>query len=104
MSDAVRKVSAAGRRILGRFGLVATRRGARAGQARTRRARGRLFRKCVLLIFGLFILVLLINSALDFWFAYEQNKAALLSSQQEKAPSAPRRIEQFVDEIERQLG
>ncbi len=66
--------------------------------------RGRLFRKYVLLIVGLVSVVLLINSALDFWFAYDENKAALFRIQQEKAGSAARRIEQFVDEIERQLG
>ena len=66
--------------------------------------RGRLFRKYVLLIVGLVSLVLLLNSALDFWFSYEENKAALFRIQQEKAESAARRIEQFVDEIERQLG
>src|SRR5262249_29000040 len=42
--------------------------------------------------------------ALDFWFTYDENKAALFSIQQEKAASAARRIEGFVDEIERQLG
>ncbi len=68
------------------------------------RPRGRLFRKYVLLIVGLVSLVLLLNSALDFWFGYEENKAALFRIQQEKAASAARRIEQFVDEIERQLG
>ena len=58
----------------------------------------------MLLIVGLVSLVLLLNSALDFWFSYEENKAALFRIQQEKAGSAARRIEQFVDEIERQLG
>ena len=66
--------------------------------------RGRLFRKYVLLIVGLVSLMLLLNSALDFWFAYDENKAALYRIQQEKAASAARRIEQFVDEIERELG
>src|ERR1700751_2471621 len=66
--------------------------------------RGRLFRKYVLLIVGLVSLVLLLNSALDFWFSYEENKAALFGIQQEKAGSAARGIEQFIDEIERQLG
>ena len=49
------------------------------------RPRGRLFRKYVLLIVGLVSLVLLLNSALDFWFGYEENKAALFRIQQEKA-------------------
>ena len=70
----------------------------------TAQPRGRLFRKYVLLIVGLVSLVLLLNSALDFWFSYDENKAALFRIQQEKAGAAAHRIEQFVDEIERQLG
>ena len=58
----------------------------------------------MLLFIGLVSFVLLLNSALDFWFTYDETKAALFLIQQEKAGSAARRIEQFVDEIERQLG
>ena len=103
MSDALRTVSSFGRVVLGRLGLFDARRRAAAVQA-TAQPRGRLFRKYVLLIVGLVSLVLLLNSALDFWFGYDENKAALFRIQQEKAASASRRIEQFVDEIERQLG
>jgi GAF domain-containing protein/HAMP domain-containing protein/anti-sigma regulatory factor (Ser/Thr protein kinase) len=103
MSDALRTVSSFGRVVLGRLGLFDPRRRAAAVQA-TAQPRGRLFRKYVLLIVGLVSLVLLLNSALDFWFGYDENKAALFRIQQEKAASAARRIEQFVDEIERQLG
>ena len=58
----------------------------------------------MLLFVGLVGVALLVNSALDFWFGYEENKAALFRLQQEKADSAAQRIEEFVDEIERQLG
>jgi hypothetical protein len=58
----------------------------------------------VLLFIGLVSLVLLINGSLDFWFSYQENKAALIRIQQEKAEAASRRIEQFVNEIERQIG
>src|SRR5712692_849492 len=68
------------------------------------RPRGRLLRKYVLLFIGLVSLVLLVNSALDFWFSYDENKAALFRIQQEKADSAARRIDEFVYEFERQLG
>ena len=44
-----------------------------AGGGLPARPRGRLFRKYVLLIVGLVSLVLLINSALDFWFSYDEN-------------------------------
>src|ERR1700730_16144455 len=103
MTDAARSSSRMGWLPLG---LLGARRGSsdqESGGA-TAQPRGRLFRKYVLLIVGLVSLVLLLNSALDFWFSYEENKAALFRIQQEKAGSAARRIEQFVDEIERQLG
>ena len=99
MSDTVRSSSLAARFPLKRF-----RRTAHTDETAAIGPRGRLFRKYVLLIVGLVSLVLLLNSALDFWFSYEENKAALFGIQQEKAGSAARRIEQFVDEIERQLG
>ncbi len=103
MSDAVRKVGSAGQPFLGRFGRFRLRRPLE-DQTASGGSRGGLFRKYVMLIVGLVSLVLLVNSALDFWFGYEENKAALFRVQQEKAGAAARRIEQFVDEIERQLG
>jgi len=104
MSDAVRRVWSAGRVALGRLGVFGGRRSSEKGPAAPSGPRGGLFRKYVLLIVGLVSLVLLINSALDFWFAYDENKTALYRIQQEKAASAAQRIGQFVDEIERQLG
>ncbi|HEX3411506.1 MAG TPA: GAF domain-containing protein, partial [Stellaceae bacterium] len=99
MSDSLRSFSLAARFPLSRF-----RRSAPSDETVAIGPRGRLFRKYVLLIVGLVSLVLLLNSALDFWFSYEENKEALFRIQQEKAGSAARRIEQFIDEIERQLG
>ena len=66
--------------------------------------RGRLVRKYALLFIALVGVALVVNSALDFWFSYQENKAALVRVQQEKADAAAQRIEQFVDEIERQIG
>src|SRR5690348_8118270 len=103
MSDAVRKAGSAGQPFLGRFGRFRWR-GTHEDQSASGGSRGGLFRKYVLLIVGLVSLLLLVNSALDFWFGYEENKAALFRVQQEKAGAAARRIEQFVEEIERQLG
>src|SRR5437868_2088006 len=105
MTDAARSPSRMGWLWPGPLGARRSR-SDREGTAEeaTASPRGRLFRKYVLLIVGLVSLVLLLNSALDFWFSYDENKAALFRIQQEKAGSAARRIEQFVDEIERQLG
>ncbi len=66
--------------------------------------RRRLFRKYALLFIALVGAALLINSGFDFWFSYQENKAALVRVQQEKADAAATRIEEFVGEIERQIG
>src|SRR5712671_7856831 len=66
--------------------------------------RRRLFRKYALLFVALVGTALLINSGFDFWFSYQENKAALIRVQQEKAEAAARRIEEFVDEIKSQIG
>ena len=63
--------------------------------------RGRLVRKYALLFIALVGVALVVNSALDFWFSYQENKAALVRVQQEKADAAAQRIEQFVEEIGR---
>ena len=96
MSDATRMDSSSGQ--------IGNRRNRRRGADREGRARGRLFRKYVLLIVGLVALVLLLNGALDLWFGYRENEAALFRIQQEKAEAAAARIGEFVEEIERQIG
>jgi signal transduction histidine kinase len=104
MSDAVRPVSLVRRPVFGRFGLLGSRRRSDEVENAANGPRGRLFRKYVVLLVGLVSLVLLINAGLHFWFIYNENKTAAFRIQQEKAGSAARRIEEFVDEIEHQLG
>ena len=105
MSGALRTVSSAYRSTLGRTGLLAPRRRPHADRASASGRRGRrLFRKYVLLLVGLVGLVLLVDTGLHFWFSYSEDKAAALGVQQEMAKSAARRIEEFIDEIEHQLG
>ena len=70
----------------------------------TSEPRERLLRKYALLFIALVGVALIVNSALDFWFSYQEHKEALLRVQQEKADAAARRIEEFVDQIERQIG
>jgi GAF domain-containing protein/HAMP domain-containing protein/anti-sigma regulatory factor (Ser/Thr protein kinase) len=69
-----------------------------------RRSGGKLFRKYVLLFVALVGGTLLANGALELWFSYQENKAALARIQHEKALAAAARIEQFIDEITRQIG
>src|ERR1051325_10529313 len=66
--------------------------------------RRRLFRKYALLFIALVGTALLVTSGFDFWFSYQENKAALVRIQQEKADAAAQRIQEFVEEIQRQIG
>jgi signal transduction histidine kinase len=66
--------------------------------------RGRLFRKYVLFFIGLVAVALVVSGGFDFWFGYQENKAALIRVQQEKADAAAARIAEFINEIERQIG
>jgi signal transduction histidine kinase len=68
------------------------------------RPRGRLFRKYIVLFAAVVSGVLLLSGALEIYFSYQEAKAALAAVQREKALAAATRIEQFVREIERQLG
>jgi signal transduction histidine kinase len=66
--------------------------------------RGRLFRKYVALFVSLVSSALLASGLLEIYFSYQENKAALVAIQREKALAAASRIEQFIKEIERQVG
>ncbi|MBL8700805.1 MAG: GAF domain-containing protein [Alphaproteobacteria bacterium] len=66
--------------------------------------RGRLFRKYVLSFIGVVSLVLLASGLLDGWFSYRETRTTLALVQDSKAEAAAQRIEQFIAEIERQIG
>jgi signal transduction histidine kinase len=65
--------------------------------------RGRLFRKYVVVLLLLVGGVLLVSSAVDLHFSYQETKAALVRIEHEQAVAAAGRIEQFVQDIERQV-
>src|SRR5262249_23799559 len=67
-------------------------------------ARGRLSHKYFVLFVTLVSGALLASGAQEIYFSYQESKAALVSVQREKAIGAATRIEQFVREIERQMG
>jgi signal transduction histidine kinase len=68
------------------------------------RPRGRLVRKYVFLFAGLVSGALLVSGLLELYFSYQENLAALVALQREKAAGAATRIEAFLREIERQVG
>jgi signal transduction histidine kinase len=65
---------------------------------------GRLFRKYVVFFAILVSGALVTSGALEIYFSYQENREALVNLQREKALSAASKIEQFVREIERQIG
>ncbi|MBI3076083.1 MAG: cache domain-containing protein, partial [Deltaproteobacteria bacterium] len=66
--------------------------------------RGRLFRKYVVFFVTLVGGALLTSGLIEIYFSYRENKMALVHLQQEKAMAAASKIEQFIREIERQMG
>jgi len=66
--------------------------------------RGRLFWKYAVLFVILVSGSLLTSGLVEIYFSYQENKAALVSLQREKAGAAASRIEQFIQEIENQIG
>jgi signal transduction histidine kinase len=68
------------------------------------RCRGGLFLKYVALFVTLVSGALLASGLVEIYFSYQENKAALVAVQREKAAGAASRIEQFVREVERQIG
>ncbi|HWO40515.1 MAG TPA: ATP-binding protein [Candidatus Eisenbacteria bacterium] len=62
---------------------------------------GRLFGKYVVLFVSLVSGVLLASGLSEIYFSYQENKAALVAVQREKALAAASSIEQFIKEIER---
>jgi len=65
---------------------------------------GRLFRKYLLLILSLVTIALLASGAISIYFSYQENKASLASLQHEKALAAATRIEQYIEQIVKQLA
>ncbi len=68
------------------------------------RARGRLFRKYMLVFVAVIGGFLVVRGLLELYTSYRDNKAALVRLQREKAAAAALRIEYFIREIEGQIG
>jgi GAF domain-containing protein/anti-sigma regulatory factor (Ser/Thr protein kinase) len=68
------------------------------------RFKGRLFRKYAALLVALVGSALVANAAIESYYSYLENRDALIAVQREKAQGAAAVIEQFVREVEGQLG
>ncbi|TXL70860.1 GAF domain-containing protein [Vineibacter terrae] len=67
-------------------------------------ARRGLFAKYIGGMITVVTLVLVVNRGIDVWVSYQDTRAALSRIQQEKAIAAAQGVEQYVSEIERQIG
>src|SRR5688572_24264134 len=63
-----------------------------------------LFGKYVIYFVALVSTALIVSGLVGLYFTYEESKGARLNLQREKAEAAALRIENYIDEIERQLG
>jgi signal transduction histidine kinase len=63
-----------------------------------------LFGKYVMAFVGLVVLVLSVNGALETWFTYADTTEQLAKTQSEKAEATASRIQQFVNDLERQIS
>ncbi len=66
--------------------------------------RSRLFIKYVALLVAVVVLALLANGVFEIWFSYQEHKASLIGIQREQAEGAASKIEQFITEINSQVG
>jgi len=66
--------------------------------------RSKLFIKYVVLFVTVVLLALVANGTFEILFSYQEHKASLINIQREQAEAAAGKIEQFITEIERQVG
>jgi len=73
-------------------------------QTDAEKTRGRLLRKYVSLLVAVVLVGLLLNGILDIWFQYQSERAALVHVQREQAGAVAAKIEQFIKQIQDQIG
>ena len=66
--------------------------------------RSRLFVKYVALFVSVVVLALVANGAFEVWFSFREQKASLINIQHQQAEAAADKIEEFVTQIQSQLG
>src|SRR6204780_3853730 len=88
----------------GPMGLMASRLGNAGPPSGASILRSRLFIKYVALLVAVVVLALVANGVFEIWFSYQEHKASLISIQREQAEGAASKIEQFITEIDSQVG
>jgi two-component system, NtrC family, sensor kinase len=66
--------------------------------------RSRLFIKYTVLFVAVVVLALIANGAFEVWFSYQEHKASLINVQEQQALAAADKIEEFITQIESQVG
>jgi signal transduction histidine kinase len=66
--------------------------------------RGQLFRKYAGLFVAVIAVALLSNGLIEMWFEYQSHRSALVRIEREQASAAGAKIEQFIKQIEDQIG
>jgi signal transduction histidine kinase len=66
--------------------------------------RSRLFIKYLALFVTVVVAALVANGAFEVWFSYQEHKASLIGIQRQEAQAAADKIEEFVTQIQSQLG
>jgi signal transduction histidine kinase len=66
--------------------------------------RSRLFIKYTILFVAVVVLALLANGGFEVWFSYQEHKSSLISIQQQQALAAADKIEEYITQIESQVG
>src|SRR6516162_2252421 len=66
--------------------------------------RSRLFFKYTLLFVTVVVLALVANGGFEVWFSYQEHKASLIVIQEQQAVAAADKIEEFITQIESQVG
>jgi signal transduction histidine kinase len=66
--------------------------------------RSRLFIKYVALLVSVVVLALVANGAFEVWFSFQEQKSSLINIQHQQAEAAADKIEEFVTQIQSQLG
>jgi serine phosphatase RsbU (regulator of sigma subunit)/methyl-accepting chemotaxis protein len=69
-----------------------------------RQIRGPLFRKYVLWFLAVVCVALVTNASFAIWFSYREQKASIIRLEREQAAAAAAKIDEFIREIESQMG